>query len=134
MGMKIAVGSDDQVHIRKGHFGDSRYFLIFETNGKIIAGKEIIENPHSDELEDEKVHHHGKAASIWSMLRDVEVFIGRSMGRHSVAKLIQKGVTPLLTQIENAEEAVQAYLQNRMEKFYTFDLEEKKFKPAIPKS
>ncbi len=132
--MKIAVGSDDRIKIRKGHFGDSRYFLVFETNGQKITGREVIENPHSDELEDEKVHHHGKATSIWSMLRGVEVFIGRSMGRHSVAKLIQKGVTPLLTQIEDAEEAVQAFLQNQMEQFYSFDLEEKKFKPAVPKT
>jgi predicted Fe-Mo cluster-binding NifX family protein len=131
--MKIAVGSDDQKTIRKGHFGDSRYFLIFETNDGQIAGREVIENPHSDEDGDDKVHHHGKAASIWNTLRGVEVFIGRSMGRQSVAKLVEKGVTPLLTKIEDVEEAVQAFLQNQMESFYHFDTEEKKFKPTASK-
>ena len=129
--MKIAVGSDDQKKIRRGHFGDSRYFLIFSVNDGQIAVRDVIENPHSEEDDNEKGHHHGKAASIWSTLRGVEVFIGRSMGRQSVARLVEKGVTPLLTQIEDAEEAVRAFLRNQMEQFYAFDAEEKKFKPAV---
>ncbi len=130
--MKIAVGTDDLKKIRKGHFGDSQYFLVFDVKEGHVVDKTLIENPHSGSHGDEdEAHHHGKAASIWSVLSGVHVFIGRSMGRHSVEKLIQKGVTPLLTQIEDVEEAVGAYLAHKMEKFYSFDLKEKKFKPAV---
>ncbi|NOY78802.1 MAG: hypothetical protein GXO76_13140 [Calditrichaeota bacterium] len=128
--MKIAVGTDDKQHLRKGHFGDSLYFVIFTVDGQTIVKESVVHNPHSDHAEKKgEHHHHGKAKAIWSTLHGVDVFIGRSMGRESVPKLIERGVLPVLTKIEDIREAVQAFLRDEKEKFLYFDSVEKKFKP-----
>ncbi len=41
--MKIAIPSDDQVHIA-GHFGRTRGFLIYDVNGNKINEKVYVEN------------------------------------------------------------------------------------------
>jgi len=130
--MKIAVGTDDKQHIRKGHFGDSLYYLIFTVDEQTIVNESVVHNPHSDNAEKEAgnhQHHHGKVTAIWSILSGVDVFIGRSMGRESVLKLIERGVLPVLTRVEDIREAVQAFLRDEKEKFLYFDSVEKKFKP-----
>lgn len=130
--MKIAVGTDDKQHIRKGHFGDSLNFMVFVVEGQTIVNESVLPNPHSDDADNtagNHQHHHGKAAAISSTLSDVDVFIGRSMGRQSVAKLIERGILPILTRIEDIREAVKALLRNEKEKFLYFDSVEKKFKP-----
>ena len=130
--MKIAVGTDDKQYIRKGHFGDSLYYFIFTVDGQTILTESVVQNPHSDDAAKKgrnHQHHHGKVNAIWSTLNGVDVFIGRSMGRESVSKLIERGVLPVLTRIENIQEAVQAFLKDEKEKFLYFDSVEKKFKP-----
>ncbi len=127
--MKIAVGTDDKQHIRKGHFGDSSYYFIFAVDGQTIVTESVLHNPNSNDADEAGRHHHGKVDAIWSTLNGVDVFIGRSMGRESVPKLIERGVLPVLTRIENAREAVQAFLRDEKEKFLYFDSIEKKFKP-----
>lgn len=130
--MKIAVGTDDKQHIRKGHFGDSLYFLIVTADGQTIKSESVVRNPHAVDAEkkpENHQHHHGKAKAIWTTLNGVDVFIGRSMGRESVPKLIERGVLPVLTKIEDIREAVRAFLHDEKEKFLYFDTVEKKFKP-----
>lgn len=127
--MKIAVGTDDKQHIRKGHFGDSSDYFIFVVEGQTIVGESFRHNPNSDDSAEGGRHHHGKVNAIWSTLNDVDVFIGRSMGRESVPKLIERGVLPILTKIEDAREAVQAFLRGEKEKFLYFDPIQKKFTP-----
>ncbi len=33
--MKLAIGSDDQITIRRGHFGESKYYLVYEIKRSI---------------------------------------------------------------------------------------------------
>ena len=120
--MKVAVSSDDKVTIRKGHFGEGKYFLVFTTQGTNILAEEVRENRTAETGE-----HEARAPQVMQLLPDVKVLIGRSMGRHSVSKIVAKGKLPLLTQIESAQEAVQAFLNGEREKFWGWDEEKEKF-------
>ena len=41
--MKIAIGTDDKKTIRKGHFGESRYYLVTEIlNAQIVGERKYI--------------------------------------------------------------------------------------------
>ncbi|MHB2156134.1 NifB/NifX family molybdenum-iron cluster-binding protein [Calditrichota bacterium GD2] len=87
--MKIAVGTDDLSAIRSGHFGESRFFKIFTVeNGQIIT-QEIRENPFI--VSQGEGHEHGQAKNIMQLLKDCDVFLARSMGMHSIPKLVEKG-------------------------------------------
>ncbi len=120
--MKIAVASDDKVTVRKGHFGEARYYLIFEADGDKILTEEVRENPYfGDE------HEHQRAKKILPLVQDCDVLIGRSMGRHSVPNLVAKGKTPLLTLLDGVTESVEAYLSGDRSKFLVWDEEENKF-------
>ncbi len=37
--MKLAVGSDDQKTIRHGHFGESKYYLVYEILNERIKSR-----------------------------------------------------------------------------------------------
>ncbi len=120
--MKIAVASDDKVTVRKGHFGEARYYLVFEADGDKILTEEVRENPYfGDE------HEHQRAKKILPLVQDCDVLIGRSMGRHSVPNLVAKGKTPLLSLLNGVTESVEAYLAGDRSKFLVWDEEENKF-------
>jgi len=122
--VKIAVSSDDKVTIRKGHFGEGKYFLVFLAEGNRPIAEEVRPNRTGEEGE-----HGQRAPRVMEQLRDCKVLIGRSMGRQSVSKLVENGKIPLLTQIESAFEAVQAYLNGEREHFWSWDEGRKKFVP-----
>jgi len=120
--MKIAVASDNKVTVRKGHFGEARYYLVFEADGDKILTEEVRENPYfGDE------HEHQRAKKILPLVQDCDVLIGRSMGRHSVPNLVAKGKTPLLSLLNGVTESVEAYLAGDRSKFLVWDEEENKF-------
>ena len=122
--MKIAVGTDDGLKISKSHFGMSKIFVIFKViNGEIIDLRQL-ENPVVAK------HKHAEADDIVKILGDADIFIGRSMGRASVPRLIENSIIPYLTKLDSAREAVEKLIDGEMEYFYEWDNKEKKFKPA----
>ena len=120
--MKIAVASDDKTTVRKGHFGKARFYLVFEVDGNRIVAEELRENPIGADEET-----HGRASQVLKMLPDCDVLIGRSMGRHSVPKLLENGKTPLLCLLEDAQACVDAYLNGERQHFLVWDEEKQKF-------
>ncbi len=120
--MKIAVSSDDKVTVHKGHFGEGKYFLIFLAEGNVPLAEEVRENRSAGARK-----HGERAPKVMEQLQDCEVLIGRSMGRHSVSKLVAKGKVPLLTQIASAFEAVQAYLNGERNRFWGWDEDQGRF-------
>ncbi len=124
--MKIAIGSDDLKTIRRGHFGESKYFMVFDIrNGKRVA-EEVRENPFLVKS-DADGHHHGEAKNIMKFLNDCHIFIARSMGMHSIPKLVQKGVQPLITKIRDIEQVLETFIAGNTEAFLCFNPQTNKF-------
>ncbi|MBN2007883.1 hypothetical protein JW960_00910 [candidate division KSB1 bacterium] len=114
--MKIAVASDDKVTIRKKHFGESKYYIIYEVlNGEIYAN-EIRKNTNVHEGK----KAHGQAVKIVDLLHDCQLFMGGSMGVKSLKYIASKNIEVIKTTMENAEDAVVAYLnsENGYFKYY----------------
>ena len=115
--MKIAVGSDDQITIRKSHFGESSHYIVYEVlNGKVV-GKEVRHNDTTEEDES----HHGKSGEVMTLLADCPIFMGRSMGKKSMRNISKKGGECIISTIENADDAVERFLAGEEEPFRYFD-------------
>ncbi len=121
--MKIAIGSDDKKTIRRAHFGESKYFMIFEIlNGEIHA-QEVRTNAHACEGK----HVHGQAGKIIDLLSDCQIFMGRSMGARSLKQIAARNIDVLITSIKNVNEAMTAYLDSKDEYFKYYNAELEKF-------
>ncbi len=127
--MRVAIGTDDLTTIRSGHFGESKYFKIFEVENGRAMEAEVRENPFL-QPESEDTHHHGEAKKIMSFLKDCDIFIARSMGLHSIPKLIKMGIKPLITREKEIHQAVEALAAGKTEAFLCFDETSKKFNPC----
>jgi len=121
--MKIAVGTDDKKTIRRGHFGESQYFLIYEILSGEICGEELRENPFALG----KQHEHGQAKNIMDLLHDCQLFMGRSMGAKSLPKIVGKNVDAIITTMDDIKEAVNAYLNSKDEYFKYYNAKTGKF-------
>ncbi len=119
--MKIVVGTDDGKKLSREHFGMSKVFVIYTVLNGEIKHVEKMENPIVAE------HKHAEADDILKLLGDADIFIGRSMGRKSVEQLIENGITPYLTTLDDADEAVSRLINGEMDYFMEFDREQKKF-------
>lgn len=126
--MRIAVGSDDLKTIRSGHFGESTYYKIFQVEGGKVTQTEVRENVYLKNANGE--HQHGEAKNIMQLLRNCDVFLGRSMGMHSIPKLVAKGVQPVITKETDIEQTISKYLNGDISSFRCFDSEIQKFTPC----
>lgn len=105
--MKIAVPTDDGNRIAE-HFGRAQSFLIFTVEeGKVLA-RDVLES-RSPHTEDNTGHSHGECAWFMPSLEGSDVIISRGMGRKAMAYFNEAGIKPVFTDLQNAEEAVQAY-------------------------
>ena len=85
--MKIAIGTIDGEKLQIGHFGMSPYFMIYEVNAKddfTLLNK--MQNPFSDP----KKHKHAETSDIMGLLPDVDVYIGKRMGKQSKINIKEK--------------------------------------------
>ena len=117
--MKIAVATDDKISIRKGHFGEGRYYLIYEIlNGRIFA-EELRPNP--DVIEDK--HQHANTEKVMELLNDCQIFMAQSMGRKAIRKLAENDIEVIISSVKEAEKAVQSYLDGQDDLFKYYDKE-----------
>ncbi len=116
--MKIAVGSDDKKTIRKGHFGESRFYLVFEVLNGEIKTEELRENPR-----DLQQNGHGKTSAILELLGDCGILMGRSMGRKSMKKIAEKNIDCIITTTEEIDQAVNKFLEGENDGYQFFDVE-----------
>jgi len=117
--MKIAIGTDDRKTIRKGHFGQSRHYLIIEfLNGEIVS-REYRQN--ADATSEHGKYHHGQVDKILELLSDCSLFMAKRMGKTSLAKLSAHGIDCIITEIDPIDRAVEQYLYGRDEAFQYYD-------------
>jgi len=127
--MKIAVVTEDGQTISQ-HFGRAPYYLVFTVEGDTITGRELrskaghrdFAGAYEHEHHHERTHGHGqhehgfgpeadqKHARMIEAITDCTAVLVRGMGRGAYLALEQAGITPIVTDIADAEAAVRAYL------------------------
>jgi predicted Fe-Mo cluster-binding NifX family protein len=130
--MKIAIGTDDQESIRKGYFGDSRYYLILEVRNAAVAGREWREDP--DATRSKSNGHNGQPQRIIMFLGDCSIFLGGSFKEKFLQEISSRGIDCFLTEIEDINKAVSSYLDGQDEGFQYYDKEKKTFIPCSQRS
>ncbi|OPX39301.1 MAG: hypothetical protein B1H12_00040 [Desulfobacteraceae bacterium 4484_190.2] len=123
--MKIAIGTDDKKTIRKGHFGESRHYLVIEILNAQIVGKELRENSYLEPGKSKKSH--GQPEKIISLLHDCSLFMARSMGKKSLTEISSRKIDCIFTNIDDIDRAVSFYLDGKLEGFKYYDPAEKNF-------
>lgn len=123
--MKIAVISEDGVTISQ-HFGRAPYYIVFNIEGgKIIAHEQREKLGHShfvSESHPENMHHdhsqaHGfdpasqtRHARMAEAISDCESLLAGGMGNGAYMSLKEANIKPIITDIQNIDEAIQAFI------------------------
>ena len=119
--MKIAVITDDMKTI-SAHFGRAQHYLVFTAeNGKITGKESRPKANHNHFVSHEQGHGqaepHGtdpqsevKHASMMETIIDCDVLLAGGMGRGAYDSLRLRSIQPVITDIQDAQEAVEAYL------------------------
>jgi predicted Fe-Mo cluster-binding NifX family protein len=116
--MKIAIPSDDQLHI-SAHFGRTRGFMIFDIVGESIH-KKYVSNTFTGHVQagqhlHEDGHQTDTHSRIFSALDGVEVVIAGGMGRRLYADFEQKNIQVFVTRETNIENALKLFIQNELD-------------------
>jgi predicted Fe-Mo cluster-binding NifX family protein len=121
--MKIAAVTEDNATISQ-HFGRAPFYVVVTVeNGKIVAreqreklghrqfaGEAHEEGPHGA---DPRGHGFDPAAQsrhgrMLAAIADCEVLLARGMGAGAYQSIQQAGIRPILTDVENVDEAALA--------------------------
>ncbi|MDE3088281.1 MAG: dinitrogenase iron-molybdenum cofactor biosynthesis protein [Chloroflexota bacterium] len=124
MQTKIAIATEDGVHV-SAHFGRAPYFQVVTiADGKIVAS-ERREKAHHQGGHHEHNDHAGNdthAGGMVAAVGDCAVIIAGGMGSPAFAAIQAAGLTPILTDEREIDQAAQAYasgtLVNRTERVH----------------
>jgi predicted Fe-Mo cluster-binding NifX family protein len=119
--VKIAVATMDGISLSQ-HFGQSKGFIVFETEGTEVVHREFRSNHHTPHAQDLCNHkgsshqnHHQSHANVLELLSDCKVVLCGGMGAGAVQALRANGIEPILVSgIHSTEEAVSAYLNGKV--------------------
>jgi len=120
--MKIAVVTDDHKTI-SAHFGRAQYYDVFTVEDNKVVKKEIREKANHSQFSGED-HHHGEHGDSHGMdpgsqrrhglmmetIDDCQVLMACGMGQGAHNNLRERGIKPILTDIQQIHEALDAYL------------------------
>ncbi len=70
--MRVAFGMEDDEHLTEGHYGDSKFFLIYEIDERGIRLIEKRENKAAD-MEEAEHGDVNKFKAVIAQLMDVDV-------------------------------------------------------------
>jgi len=102
MKIKLACGTDNETEFTNGHFGSSKFFLIydFDLETKDLRFLKRIENSTQEE-------EHGdikKAKSVSELLKDVFVLVAFRYGPNIIR--IKKRFVPIISREKNIEKTL----------------------------
>jgi len=119
--MKIAFITEDGKAISQ-HFGRAPYYLVIEVDQGVVVNQEMRDKLGHQQFADEGHHHdaeqgsgmdtasHDKHNRMSQAISDCEVLICGGMGMGAYQSMQAFGITPLVTQIQSIDDALQAYL------------------------
>ena len=127
--MKIAAVSEDGVTISQ-HFGRAPFYIVVTVeDGKIISREQrdklghaqFAGEPHAEEAHGADPRGHGfdpaaqsRHARMAAAIADCQVLLARGMGAGAYQGMEQAGIRPVVTDVTNIDEAVQAYIEGRL--------------------
>ena len=124
--MKLAFITDNGEQISR-HFGRAPYYLVIELeDGKEVSRemRDKIGHRHftNEGEHQEHEHHdghsgmeaHGKHVSMAEAIKDCEALICGGMGRGAYESMVQLGITPVVTEKADIQDALQAYLDGSL--------------------
>jgi predicted Fe-Mo cluster-binding NifX family protein len=124
--MKIAAISDDGVNISQ-HFGRAPYYLVVTVeNGKVLSKEKrdkaghhtFAAGQHPDTAPGERHGYDAGAQSrhdtMAQSIADCQVLLAGGMGWGAYESLKSRGIEPVVTDVENIEEAVRLYLEGKL--------------------
>lgn len=125
--MKIAAITDDGQTISK-HFGRAAHYLVVTVEDDEIVNRELREKlGHAHFSHESHDHHHSDAphgmgpraahrhARMAEAIQDCEALLCGGMGYGAYESLRERGIRPIVTDIDNIDDAVQAYIEGRIE-------------------
>jgi predicted Fe-Mo cluster-binding NifX family protein len=122
--MKIAAVSEDGVTISQ-HFGRAPFYVIVTVEGgKIVSHERRDKMGHAQFAGETHAESHGedprghgfdpaaqnRHVRMAAAIADCEVLLARGMGAGAYESMKQAGIRPVVTEIANIDDAVQAYL------------------------
>ncbi|MEI7849423.1 MAG: NifB/NifX family molybdenum-iron cluster-binding protein [Chloroflexota bacterium] len=118
--MKIALVTDDMKTISM-HFGQAKYYLVFTIkNGKVIAQcshQKLSYNDlfcqqqdHTHELHDLDAQSEINITKLVESIIDCDVLLTRGMDRALYDGMQIRCIQPIITNVQNVQEALDAYL------------------------
>jgi len=124
--MKIAFITDDGKTISR-HFGRARYYQIIEIKNGEVVNREMREKVghtefahrdqrHADPIEGSGMDpaSHSKHTRMAETISDCSALICGGMGRGAYQSMETVGINPLVTKIEEIDEAIDAYLKGEL--------------------
>jgi len=126
--MKIAAVSEDGVTISQ-HFGRAPFYVVVKVeDGKIVSHEKRDKMGHNqfggeahEEAHGEDPRGHGfdpasqdRHTRMVAAIADCEVLLARGMGAGAYESMKQANIRPVVTDIANIDEAVQAYLTGNL--------------------
>jgi predicted Fe-Mo cluster-binding NifX family protein len=107
--MKIAIASDDEIHIAD-HFGRALGFVIFEIENDVILNKEYRKNVGKHTGECGSCDHDMMIDNI----KDCNVVISYGMGRRIFADLSKNNLQAFVTDVDTVDEALKRFIKNEL--------------------
>jgi len=103
MKIKLACGTDNETEFTNGHFGSSKFFLIydFDLETKDLRFLKRIENSTQEEEEHGDIK---KAKSVSELLKNIFVFAAFRYGPNIIR--IKKRFVPIISREKNIEKTI----------------------------
>lgn len=114
--MKIAVATGDGTTISM-HFGQAPQYVVVTVEDGKVAGREVRSKAFHHHGPEGHSHEHGDGphAEMAAAISDCTVMLVGGMGRPAYASLKAKGIEPVITSVRDIDEAVQAYLDGKLD-------------------
>ena len=124
--MKIAIGSNDKQTINPRHFGESKFYMIFEILNGEIKSEELRENPFHVEGKAE----HGKTKQVMEFLDDCDLFMGKTIGKKALEQLADNNIEVITTKIKDIQQAIEYYLIGKDDYFKFYNKDKRSMTPC----
>ncbi len=122
--MKIAIVTDDEKTISQ-HFGRARYYLVVTVENGTVLGQERRDKAgHHTFAPHEPMEHHSshgfdpasqnRHTQMIATIQDCQILLAGGMGMGAQHSLAAAGIRPILTDMRNIQEAVQAFMEGRL--------------------
>ena len=124
--MKIAAVSDDGVTISQ-HFGRAPFYVIVTVEGDKVVGKETREKSghhtfaaHHADVKSGEPHGYDagaqiRHASMAETIADCQIMLAGGMGWGAYDSLKSNNIEPIVTDVENIDEAVKRYIDGELD-------------------